>query len=102
MGEENGLELGLDRFRGEVFSRPEVAAARVVDHDIEVAGFTKGLTKTFAYRDVVAQIKPDGMEPRQLWNPAGIARCAPDLVAAFGEQSCGGETDARTRAGEED
>ena len=42
---DHGLELRLDRFGRKMFSRPEMAAPRIVDEDVEVAGFLQRSAK---------------------------------------------------------
>src|SRR5438105_2876545 len=49
----------------------------------------------------IGEIEANGMEMRQLRKPRDIARRAPDFVAAFRQQLRRGETNAGTRAGEE-
>ena len=41
MREDDRLKLGLHGLRGKKFRRSEMAAAGIVDHDIEVSGFTR-------------------------------------------------------------
>ncbi len=101
VGEDHGLKLVADRFLGKKLRRPEMAAAGIVDHDVEMAGFLERGVETFAERCRVAQVETNGMQARPLRKPRDVARCSPDFIAAPGEQLRRGQADARTGAREE-
>ena len=85
MTEKQNLKLFFDFIDGQMFGRSEMAAARVIDHDIEVTRFGERALECIVNRTRVVQVEPHWMDSWQWLETDKVARCSPNFVAASDE-----------------
>src|ERR1044071_7358487 len=84
------------------FTRPEVAAAGVVDQNIETTGLGQRGVESAFDRGGIGKIELHRMKSWQLWQPCRITRSPPYFVTALSERLCDRRANAGTGPGEKD
>ena len=96
----HSLKLFLNFLVEQMLGRTEVAAASVVNDNIEMTGFGERALECVVNRARIAQIEPDRMNTWQTFEMNQVARSSPNFVAARDQRLRDRETNSRARAGQ--